>query len=134
MKRFGGKSEYHELEQELRRRRPEAPNQLVRSLSSELAPRPAFARLAGVRVAFAAAISLLVLAAFGASGGFGYASNAASEQITAFANLASEKKSSNGNGNPSSNARPADDQYRPGKGCGDKNHVHERENECKKLK
>ena len=23
-------------------------------------------------------------------------------------------------------------QYRPGKGCGDKNHVHERESECKK--
>ena len=23
-------------------------------------------------------------------------------------------------------------QYKPGKGCGDKNHVHERENECKK--
>ena len=26
----------------------------------------------------------------------------------------------------------ADSQYRPGKGCGDKNHVHEREDECKK--
>ena len=24
------------------------------------------------------------------------------------------------------------DQYRPGKGCGDKNHIHNRENECKK--
>ncbi len=24
------------------------------------------------------------------------------------------------------------DQYRPGKGCGDKNHIHFRENECKK--
>jgi hypothetical protein len=24
------------------------------------------------------------------------------------------------------------DQYRPGKGCGDKNHIHLRENECKK--
>jgi hypothetical protein len=26
---------------------------------------------------------------------------------------------------------PADDQYRPGKGCGDKNHPHTREQECK---
>jgi hypothetical protein len=31
-------------------------------------------------------------------------------------------------------ASPGDDQYRPGKGCGDKNHVHSRENECKKEK
>lgn len=29
---------------------------------------------------------------------------------------------------------PSNDQYKPGKGCGDKNHVHARENECKKLK
>jgi hypothetical protein len=28
-------------------------------------------------------------------------------------------------------AAPSQDQYKPGKGCGDKNHVHERENECK---
>ena len=27
---------------------------------------------------------------------------------------------------------PGRDQYKPGKGCGDKNHVHRRENECKK--
>jgi hypothetical protein len=27
---------------------------------------------------------------------------------------------------------PAKDQYKPGKGCGDKNHVHAKENECKK--
>ncbi|MFY9578220.1 MAG: hypothetical protein WAQ33_02745 [Gaiellaceae bacterium] len=27
-----------------------------------------------------------------------------------------------------------DDEYKPGKGCGDKNHVHAREDECKKLK
>ena len=31
------------------------------------------------------------------------------------------------------NGKSADrSQYKPGKGCGDKNHVHERENECKK--
>jgi len=38
-------------------------------------------------------------------------------------------------GPPSFNDPPgsaADSQYRPGKGCGDKNHVHEREDECKK--
>jgi hypothetical protein len=31
------------------------------------------------------------------------------------------------------NGKSADKgEYRPGKGCGDKNHIHERENECKK--
>ena len=34
----------------------------------------------------------------------------------------------NGKGNDSA----AKSQYKPGKGCGDKNHTHEREDECKK--
>ena len=29
------------------------------------------------------------------------------------------------------NSDAAKSQYKPGKGCGDKNHVHEREGECK---
>jgi hypothetical protein len=33
----------------------------------------------------------------------------------------------NGNGKSADNG-----EYKPGKGCGDKNHVHEREDECKK--
>ena len=33
----------------------------------------------------------------------------------------------NGNGKSADSS-----QYKPGKGCGDKNHSHERENECKK--
>jgi hypothetical protein len=36
-------------------------------------------------------------------------------------------------GNGNSNGKGADKgEYKPGKGCGDKNHVHEREDECKK--
>ena len=30
------------------------------------------------------------------------------------------------------NGNAAKSQYRPGKGCGDKNHIHARHNECKK--
>ena len=37
-----------------------------------------------------------------------------------------------GSNNGKSNGSAAKSQYKPGKGCGDKNHVHERENECKK--
>jgi hypothetical protein len=36
-------------------------------------------------------------------------------------------------GCPSDDDGPGGDQYKPGKGCGDKNHVHRRENECKKA-
>jgi hypothetical protein len=36
-------------------------------------------------------------------------------------------KSPNGSGGPGNSGL-----YKPGKGCGDKNHIHYRENECKK--
>ena len=35
-------------------------------------------------------------------------------------------------GSTGANRSAAEAQYKPGKGCGDKNHQHERENECKK--
>ena len=37
-----------------------------------------------------------------------------------------------GGGNGNGNGSASNSQYRPGKGCGDKNHVHARHNECKK--
>lgn len=37
-----------------------------------------------------------------------------------------------GGGGNGDNGSAASGQYKPGKGCGDKNHTHERENECKK--
>jgi hypothetical protein len=114
-------SEFQDLEHALRSNRPEPSDDFVRALSRDVARRPSLGRLAGARLAFAAALTAFVVAAFGAAGGFGYAAEAASEQITAFVNL-----------NHGGSHKPADDQYRPGKGCGDKNHIHERELECKK--
>jgi hypothetical protein len=35
---------------------------------------------------------------------------------------------------PNSHGGAASDQYKPGKGCGDKNHKHRRNNQCKKHK
>ena len=35
-------------------------------------------------------------------------------------------------GSPGKGNNPGDREYKPGKGCGDKNHEHEREDECKK--
>lgn len=37
-----------------------------------------------------------------------------------------------GGGHGNGNGSASNSQYRPGKGCGDKNHVHARHNECKK--
>jgi hypothetical protein len=37
-----------------------------------------------------------------------------------------------GGGHGNSGGSASDSQYKPGKGCGDKNHNHARENECKK--
>jgi hypothetical protein len=37
-----------------------------------------------------------------------------------------------GGGNGNGNGSASNSQYRPGKGCGDKNHIHARHNECKK--
>jgi hypothetical protein len=39
---------------------------------------------------------------------------------------------SNSNSNTPATNTPDEDQYKPGKGCGDKNHEHSREDECKK--
>jgi hypothetical protein len=142
--RFRGKSEFEDLERDLRAGRPEPSDELIRALSSELTTGPSISGLAGPRLAFAAALSVLLLAAFGAFGGFGYASKAASGQITAFTNLKGKSSGNVGNANNNSSRPnnggddgedddgPDDDQYKPGKGCGDKNHIHERENECKK--
>jgi hypothetical protein len=105
---FRRKSEFDELERGLRASRPEPSDDLIRTVSSRFSRGPSLRRLAAPRLAFAAALSALLLAAFGAFGGFGYASKAASGQITAFTNV---KGKSSGNGvaasssNRSSNSR-----------------------------
>ena len=50
----------------------------------------------------------------------------------AFAIAGKGPPSSPGNSGSSHGNSAASSQYKPGKGCGDKNHVHEREDECKK--
>ena len=39
-----------------------------------------------------------------------------------------------GGGNDDEDDEPSHDQYKPGKGCGDDNHVHSKGNECKPPK
>ena len=45
-----------------------------------------------------------------------------------------QKPPKGGGGGGDDDDEPGDDQYKPGKGCGDKNHVHFKEGKCKKQK
>jgi hypothetical protein len=76
-----------------------------------------------------------MLGAFAAVGGVGYASSAVRHAahvtpIEQMVGISSAPKATSNGGSETHN--PTFDQYRPGKGCGDKNHIHSRENECKK--
>ena len=128
MTRHRRNPEFQDLEQRLRSNRPEPTDEFVRTLARDITRRPSLGRLVGARLAFAAALTAFVLAAFGAAGGFGYASKAATGQITSLVSLAGKGKANK----VTTHSPPFGDQYRPGKGCGDKNHIHEREDECKK--
>ena len=50
----------------------------------------------------------------------------------AFAIAGGKGPPSNPGNSGNSQGSAASSQYKPGKGCGDKNHIHEREDECKK--
>jgi hypothetical protein len=155
VKRFW-QGEHHELEAELRKHRPEPRSAFLAALSADLHDRmrrPKAAR----RAAFVTALSVAMLAVFAAFGGLGYASSAAnraldvsklgrvvgisngsqsanhSQPANATSPQSNQARSNSQQGNgQAENHNPTFDEYRPGKGCGDKNHVHERENECKK--
>ena len=76
-----------------------------------------------------------MLSVFATLGGIGYASSAANTafHVTKLERLIGISKHSPANPNHSTGTanNPTEGQYRPGKGCGDKNHVHLRD-DCKK--
>jgi hypothetical protein len=110
------------------------------------------------RLALAGALAVAMVTFFAVFGGVGYTTSAVqSIDVSRLAqavgkdnkgnnnsgdnnkgnnNSGDNNKGNNNSGdnNKGNNNGPADDEYKPGKGCGDTNHVHERENECKKLK
>ena len=130
--RFVRKSEYRDVERVLQRSQPEPPAPLLTALVEEIDAHPR-RRGAAPRRVLAVAVSAGMLGAFAALGGVGYASSAAKHaanvtHVAKMVGLAGPTAKSSG----SETHNPTFGQYRPGKGCGDKNHVHLRENECKK--
>ena len=136
MKRFW-RGEYHDIEAELRSSRPEPRPAFLAALSTDLERRMRRPR-AVRRAAFATALTAAMLSVFAAFGGIGYASSAANSafhvskigRLVGISNHSSHNDPIHGGGTANN---PTEGQYRPGKGCGDKNHVHARVDECKKT-
>jgi hypothetical protein len=133
----------------LRTARPEPRRDFADALAAHVsrAARPE-RRSATSRLGLALVATAAMLGAFGAAGGAGYAASAA-KTVAKAANpvaivnhvLAAPKRApakiphrTRAVSAVTADDAPSDDQYKPGKGCGDKNHVHARENECKPPK
>jgi hypothetical protein len=136
MKRFR-QGEYHDLEAELRNCRPKPRPGFRMALSADFERRMRRPRVVR-RVAFATGLTVAMLSAFAAFGGIGYASSAANsafhmskiERLVGISHNAPRTDPTPGGGTANN---PTEGQYRPGQGCGDKNHVHRRVNDCKKT-
>jgi len=158
---FFRKRQDQRMEDRLRGLSAEPRDDFVRSLATEVRSSRVRTAMRSRRVLAAVVTTGLMLIPFAAFGGVGYASQAAKSAAQSVSggnkgndNAGSDnrgtgnggdsnKGNSNsgddnkGNSNVSDNNKgngnkPDDDQYKPGKGCGDKNHEHERDNECKK--
>jgi hypothetical protein len=98
-----------DLENELRRNRPEPKREFVRALTAEMRrhERPR----GSLRLAFAGALTIVMLGALAAFGGIGYAANAPQTAVHAVASLVSS-------GMSVVNNSPASDQYKCNSGRG----------------
>jgi uncharacterized cupredoxin-like copper-binding protein len=93
--RFWNKRSDGDLEARLRASRPEAPSELVRMLSAQIAPR----RARRPALAFAAVFTVLLVTAFAAAGGVSYAADAVSSTVsTATSKLTSSTTTNTTNG------------------------------------
>ena len=128
---FFRKRQDQRMEDRLRGLSAEPRDDFVRSLATEVRSSRVRTAMRSRRVLAAVVTTGLMLIPFAAFGGVGYASQAAKSaaQSVSGGNKGNDNAGSNNKGNGNT---PDEDQYKPGKGCGDKNHEHERENECKK--
>ena len=144
MKRFW-QGEHHGVEAELRRYRPEPRTAFLAALSEDLQERMRRPRIVR-RAALVTALTVGMLTVFATFRGLGYAKSAANNaihvsKVERLVGITHHSQSANSH-SPKGTSSPVSatngdnpvfgDQYRPGKGCGDKNHIHRRENECKK--
>jgi hypothetical protein len=110
-----------DVEAELRASRPTPRESFVRELSGEI--RSAGRSRGRMRLGFAAALSAAMLVALASVGGLGYASSATSHAVKAVKNVVVKSHHTKSR-LPTVHHSPAQNQYRPGCGLGDKNHIH----------
>ena len=107
-----------ELEARLRASRPEPRSDFVNALGERItqdAKRPPARPL---RLALATVITIIMLVSLASVGGLGYAASGAKQAF----NGAKSVVASSGPKSKQRKVTPADHQYKPGKGCGSKNH------------
>jgi hypothetical protein len=116
------------LEDRLRGLGSEPRSDLVSELSGEIRASRIPARMRTRRFAAALVTTAMMLIPFAAFGGVGLAASAAQKAVHAVAHnqdqAKGKSKSKSKSQVRSQVVTPATDQYRPGWGCGDKNHIH----------
>jgi Calx-beta domain len=110
----------------IRALRPEPHEDFIRGIQDSLRVRAQIRRPArqGLRLAASIAFVMVLVGALAGVGGFAYASSAVQR-------TAKQVRVVVAAGPQTVTESPADTQYRPGKGCGDINHIHDRVLECK---
>jgi hypothetical protein len=127
MKRFWNRrAGADDLEVELRANRPEPRPEFVLAVAQRVQADERRRSARRSRAAFAGGLSALTLLALGAGGGLGYAASAVQSVVDKVERVSSPTSSPT-----TASQSPSDTQYRPGKGCGDQNHLHDRKYQCK---
>jgi Calx-beta domain len=114
-----------ELEEELRAGRSEPRPEFVQALARRIQPDTPQPKPGRTRTALAGVVSALTIGALAVGGGLGYAETVVQTVVNGVDDATSTSIPT------TTSDTPSDDQYRPGKGCGDKNHIHDREHQCK---
>jgi hypothetical protein len=123
MRRFWKRErEFSDLQAELRARRAEPPPaQFVRALADRVGSERSWSR-PRLRIALTVPLVVLGAVAFASAGGVGLAASSTEQLVKVVDDLTSSSSSLL---DPVTTTTPSDDQYKPGKGCGDKNHEHQ---------
>jgi hypothetical protein len=108
--------EFRELEGRLRAERPQPSAELIRAITPRRRPAPKR------QIAFAGALTAALLASLAAVGGVSYAATAVRNAVEAAAHVV--VPSSHHSTRAIASISSGGDQYRPGYGFGDPNHVH----------
>ena len=112
------------LEDRLRGLGSEPRSDLVSELSGEIRASRIPARMRTRRFAAALVTTAMMLIPFAAFGGVGLAASAAQKAVHAVTHNQNQAKGKTKSQVRSQVVTPDADQYRPGWGCGDKNHIH----------